>query len=64
MLSRRGEIAMVRMRHAFLPDGQDIEVADISVAQYERMGWTVVGDRQPPASAAAPGRRRTTKENG
>lgn len=53
---------MVRMQHTGLPDGQDIEVAEISVATYERMGWTVVGDRQPSTSAAASGRRRTQKE--
>ncbi|MFE9363683.1 hypothetical protein ACFYNN_12880 [Streptomyces sp. NPDC006978] len=54
---------MVRMQHATLPAGQDIEVAEISVAAYERMGWTVVGGRQPSKTAAASGRRRTQKEN-
>lgn len=41
---------MVRMRH----DGieQDIEVAEISVKAYERMGWQVVDD-QPKRTAAA-----------
>ncbi|MFJ1581556.1 hypothetical protein [Streptomyces sp. NPDC088182] len=38
---------MVRMQHNALPDGQDIEVAAVSVYAYERMGWTVVGDRPP-----------------
>jgi hypothetical protein len=52
------------MRHATLPDGQDIEVAEISVAQYERMGWTVVGDRRLSTTAEATGRRRSQKENG
>ncbi|MFF1686079.1 hypothetical protein [Streptomyces sp. NPDC058254] len=46
---------MVRMRHETLPD-QDIEVPDISVHAYERMGWTVV---EPEAkTTAAQGRRR------
>lgn len=53
---------MVRMQHATLPPGQDIEVAEISVPQYERMGWTVAGGRPPSAAAAASGRRRTTQE--
>ncbi|MFD5041961.1 hypothetical protein ACFWNI_33465 [Streptomyces sp. NPDC058377] len=52
----------VRMRHASLPEGQDIEVAEISVPSYQRMGWTVV-DRQPSTTAEAQGRRRTQKEN-
>lgn len=55
----------VRMQHASLPDGQDIEVAEISVSTYERMGWTVVGDRPPSKTtqAGASSRRRTPKEN-
>lgn len=54
----------VRMQHSGLPDGQDIHVADISVAAYERMGWTVVGDRPATetTTAGAQGRRRTPKE--
>lgn len=56
----------VRMQHKSLPDGQDIDVADISVAAYERMGWTVVGDRPATETntAGAKARRRTPKENG
>lgn len=50
------------MQHATLPAGQDIEVPEISVAQYERMGWTVVGGRPPSEAAAASGRRRTTQK--
>ncbi|MFE7752997.1 hypothetical protein [Streptomyces sp. NPDC057428] len=54
----------VRMRHANLPEGQDIEVAEISVPSYQRMGWTVV-DQPPSTTAEAKGHRRTTqKENG
>lgn len=56
----------VRMQYKDLPDGQDIEVADISVATYERMGWTVTDD-QPPSktdTTEAKSRRRTPKENG
>ncbi|MEU5284122.1 hypothetical protein AB0G97_08895 [Streptomyces sp. NPDC020755] len=54
----------VRMKHSGLPDGQDIDVADISVAAYERMGWTVVGDRPATENTAgAKGRRQTPKEN-
>lgn len=54
----------VRMQYSGLPGGQDIEVADISVAQYERMGWTVVGDRPATetTTAGAKGRRRSSKE--
>lgn len=54
------------MQYDDLPDGQDIEVADISVATYQRMGWTVAND-QPPAetdTTEAKSRRRTPKENG
>lgn len=55
----------VRMQHSRLPDGQDIHVADISVPAYERMGWTVVGDRPATeTTAGAKGRRQTPKENG
>ncbi len=50
------------MRH----DGieQAIEVEEISVPAYERMGWKVAGD-QPAGSetAAAKGRRRVKGEN-
>ncbi|MEV7871507.1 hypothetical protein AB0P17_36655 [Streptomyces sp. NPDC088124] len=55
---------MVRMQHSALPEGQDIEVADVSVSAYERMGWTVVGDRPPsePETPTADGRRQTPKE--
>ncbi|MEU2901350.1 hypothetical protein ABZ771_00405 [Streptomyces globisporus] len=55
----------VRMQHSGLPDGQDINVADISVAAYERMGWTVVDSDAAPKTipAAAPSRRRTAEEN-
>ncbi|MEU2764255.1 hypothetical protein [Streptomyces sp. NPDC007094] len=53
---------MVRMRH----DGieQVIEVAEISVAQYKRMGWQVVGDQPAETTTAEAKRRRTPKENG
>ncbi|MFB6943189.1 hypothetical protein ACFWGL_17155 [Streptomyces sp. NPDC060286] len=50
----------VRMGH----DGVEgvIEVAEISVRQYERAGWQVV-DRQPGEdTAAAKGRRRKEEE--
>lgn len=53
----------VRMQYPALPDGQDIEVAELSVPTYERMGWKVVD--QPSTdetTAAATSRRRTTKE--
>ncbi|MEV6437237.1 hypothetical protein [Streptomyces anulatus] len=54
----------VRMQHTSLPDGQDINVADISVASYERMGWTVVDNgAAPKTTAAATSRRRTAEEN-
>ncbi|MCX4504327.1 hypothetical protein [Streptomyces anulatus] len=54
----------VRMQHSGLPDGQDIDVADISVSAYERMGWTVVGDRPATENTAgATGRRQTPKES-
>ncbi|MBK3556301.1 hypothetical protein JHN55_07075 [Streptomyces sp. MBT56] len=54
----------VRMQHSGLPDGQDIEVAEISVAAYERMGWTVVDNgAAPKTQAAAKSRRRTEEEN-
>lgn len=51
------------MQYPALPDGQDIEVAELSVPTYERMGWKVVD--QPSTdetTAAATSRRRTTKE--
>ncbi|MEV4974448.1 hypothetical protein [Streptomyces scopuliridis] len=56
---------MVRMQHSALPTGQDIEVADVSVYAYERMGWTVVGDRPPsePETPADDRGRTPTEEN-
>ncbi|MFF9248803.1 hypothetical protein [Streptomyces globisporus] len=55
----------VRMKHGGLPEGQHITVADISVAAYERMGWTVVDNDAATKTtpAAAPSRRRTAEEN-
>lgn len=55
----------VRMQYSALPTGQDIEVAEASVATYERMGWTVVGDRPSTKTSEteAQSRRRTPKEN-
>ncbi|MFJ9982567.1 hypothetical protein ACIQUD_00630 [Streptomyces globisporus] len=53
----------VRMQHSGLPDGQDITVPDISVAAYERMGWTVVDNDAAPKTTPAASRRRTVEEN-
>lgn len=51
----------VRMRHPRLK-GREIEVAEISVKQYERAGWTVVSGTPGEETAAAKGRRRTEGE--
>lgn len=59
----------VRMQYKGLPDGQEIEVAEISVRTHERMGWKVVGAEPPETGSAetdtaeATSRRRTTKES-
>lgn len=57
----------VSMSHSGLPDGQDIEVPEVSVRAYERMGWTVVGGQVPAETtneaAEAKGRRRPPKES-
>ncbi|MFB6950178.1 hypothetical protein ACFCXP_11160 [Streptomyces niveus] len=56
----------VSMSHSGLPAGQDIEVPEVSVRAYERMGWTVVGGQVPDETtkaAEAKGRRRPPKEN-
>ncbi|WP_281155166.1 hypothetical protein [Streptomyces sp. HYC2] len=51
----------VRMSH----DGidQEIEVAEISVPQYERSGWKVVDGQPGKDTAAAKGRRRAEEGN-
>ncbi|MFF2009171.1 hypothetical protein ACFVWY_08870 [Streptomyces sp. NPDC058195] len=51
---------MVRMRHAGVE--QEIEVAEISVPQYERSGWQVVDGQPGRTIAAAQGRRRSSEE--
>ncbi|MGW3166981.1 hypothetical protein ACWC9Q_29805 [Streptomyces sp. NPDC001142] len=50
----------VQMKH----DGVEgvIEVAEISVAQYERSGWQVVDPRPGEDMAAAKNRRRSKEE--
>jgi hypothetical protein len=43
---------------------QHIEVAEISVTAYERMGWQVVDPPAEDETAAAKGRRRTSASEG
>ncbi|MEV0691778.1 hypothetical protein [Streptomyces sp. NPDC050388] len=50
---------MVRMRHPNLE--QEIEVAEISVVQYERSGWQVVDDNGRTAKGTA--KRRQSEGN-